>query len=46
MGCSIKIADIESYMDNHGASDKAALSEIVGNKEPIPTTWERVKDYI
>ena len=46
MGRSLKIADIESYMDNHGASDKAALSEIVGNKEPIPTTWERVKDYI
>jgi hypothetical protein len=22
------------------------LSEIVGNEEPIPTTWERVKDYV
>ena len=32
MGRSVIIADIESYMDNHGSSDKATLSEIVGNR--------------
>jgi hypothetical protein len=46
MGRSLQIEQLESYMENHGANDKAALSEIVGNEEPIPTTWERVKDYV